>query len=380
MNNLTLLWGTLIPMEVGKDVVLLPYYLGNILNFQTNIVCEFTDGVETFLIQENDVNNEINFINRNMGNSRWSIFCSHIYYLLTNAKKIDLLMCFHWTLSSAMKIILYKSLNHKGKVYLKLDSNLGKEFSIGRKPIISFIRKCIYTQIVKLSNVISCETSQTYKNLCLNSLLGDNLAKKLILVPNGFDENKLNSYNITERLFSSKENLIITVGRLGSLPKNTNMILKALEKVDLKSWKFCLIGPIEKEFQQEIDLFYKKNPTKKHDVIFIGNIIEKKDLWEWYNRAKVFVFTSRWESYGLVLNEAKRFRNYLLSTDVGAFKDLYENGKYGRIVNQDDAEDLTNILQEIVNGDIDINVYGDEFSPTSLSYIQQVKKILPFLN
>ena len=216
--------------------------------------------------------------------------------------------------------------------------------------------------------------------MCLNSLLGDNLAKKLILVPNGFDENKLNSYNITERLFSSKENLIITVGRLGSLPKNTNMILKALEKVDLKSWKFCLIGPIEKEFQQEIDLFYKKNPTKKHDVIFIGNIIEKKDLWEWYNRAKVFVFTSRWESYGLVLNEAKRFRNYLLSTDVGAFKDLYENGKYGRIVNQDDAEDLTNILQEIVNGDIDINVYGDEFSPTSLSYIQQVKKILPFLN
>ena len=51
MNNLTLLWGTLIPMEVGKDVVLLPYYLGKILNFQTNIVCEFTDGVETFLIQ-----------------------------------------------------------------------------------------------------------------------------------------------------------------------------------------------------------------------------------------------------------------------------------------------------------------------------------------
>ena len=49
-------------------------------------------------------------------------------------------------------------------------------------------------------------------------------------------------------------------------------------------------------------------------------------------------------------------------------------------MNQDDAEDLTNILQEIVNGDIDINVYGDEFSPTSLSYIQQVKKILPFLN
>ena len=61
-------------------------------------------------------------------------------------------------------------------------------------------------------------------------------------------------------------------------------------------------------------------------------------------------------------------------------KDLYVNGKYGSIVNQDDSEDLTNILQEIVNGDIVINVFGDEFSPTSLSYIQQVKKILPFLN
>lgn len=379
MSNITFLWGKLIPLEIGKDVLLLPCYLGKSIGCQVDIVCEWTEGVEALLSKDRFIDGRLNIVNRNMGNSRYSILLSHLKYLLLHAQKIDVLICFHWTLSTILKIILYKYLNREGKIYLKLDSNLGSEFILKKNSLYSYIRRLLYNKAIKEANVISCETSQTFEILCADSLWGKKLRMKLVLVPNGFDEEKFKSYHISEKFFPSKENLMITVSRLGTPPKNTGMILRALERVDLKSWKFCLIGPVEKEFQREIDLFYQNNPIKKENVEFVGNISDKRELWEWYNRAKVFVFTSRWESYGLVLNEAKRFRNYLLSTNVGAFNDLSENGKYGQSVNQDDDRMLADLIQDIVDGEKDVNVYRDDFLPDSLSYLQQVKKILPFI-
>lgn len=93
----------------------------------------------------------------------------------------------------------------------------------------------------------------------------------------------------------------------------------------------------------------------------------------------MFCFTSRWESYGLVLNEAKRFRNYIISTDVGAANDLLENGRYGTLVGQDDAEALALQLQKIVDGDINIDVY-ENYTPDEMSYKYQVDTLLKYLS
>ncbi|MBW9204108.1 glycosyltransferase [Bacteroidales bacterium SW292] len=176
-------------------------------------------------------------------------------------------------------------------------------------------------------------------------------------MPNGFDGDTLQSYHIHENLFAEKENLMITVGRLGTPQKNTDMFLRALSQIDLKDWKVALIGPVEESFQPVIDSFFNDNPDKAKNVIFTGAIYEKQKLWEYYNRAKVFVLTSRWESYALVLNEAKRFRNYLLSTDVGAYRDLSENGKYGTSIPINDDKRLGEVLQDIIEGKINIDVY-----------------------
>lgn len=86
------------------------------------------------------------------------------------------------------------------------------------------------------------------------------------------------------------------------------------------------------------------------------------------------MLTSRWESYALVLNEAKRFKNYIISTDVGAASDLIEGGKYGKIIPQDSDIDLINTLDGIINNRININVYAD-FQGSSLSWEEMIKKI-----
>ena len=81
---------------------------------------------------------------------------------------------------------------------------------------------------------------------------------------------------------------------------------------------------------------------------------------------------------GIVLNEAKRFRNYMVSTDVGGARDLIEQEKYGSFVKQEDGIDLSRILSLIVNDRINIDVYQD-FDIRRLSYQREIRILLRHL-
>lgn len=380
MNNCTLLYGRLFPIELEKDVVLVPYYLGKALGYRTDIVCNPTKEACLLIKNLKKIEDRVTFVHKKMASDAFSILCSHVVYLLKNAQHIDVLICFHLKITTILKILLYKILNSRGKAYVKLDTNGGREFLIDRfkNPLHRWVRKCLYLKLISNVDVLSCETSIAYKTLCVDSNFGSQLKKKLILMPNGFDEERLQLTGIIERSYAKKEKLMVTVGRLGSLPKNTEMFLRALSKVNLKEWKVALIGPMEDNLKPLMTTFFKQYPDKLESVEFIGAIYDKKTLWEYYNRARVFVFTSRWESYGLVLNEAKRFRNYIISTDVGAANDLLENGRYGNLVGQDDAEALALQLQKIVDGAIDIDTY-ENYTPDEMSYKHQVTTLLKHL-
>lgn len=321
----------------------------------------------------------LHFVKRPLGYRPLQRIPIYVKYLLQNASRINLLMCFHWRLETFVNILVYKFLNKNGLVYIKLDTESGKEWDLSRCSFIGrIIRKIVYNSCLSRVNVISCETSQPYNSLCHNKDFGDQLRKKLVLMPNAFDEAHLNILGIKERMYDEKENLMITVGRLGTSQKNTETLLKALENVDLKEWKFCFIGPIEKDFNSIIEQFYENYPLKRRQVIFIGKIDNKKELWEWYNKAKIFVSTSRRESYGLVLNEAKRFRNYIVSTRTGAAEDLIEQGKYGYFIEQEDNIGLSNVLSQIVNEQINIDVYHS-YDSQELSYQKMIEVLLKFL-
>ena len=376
-KNITLLWRKLNSLEFGKDVVLVPYYLGQALGYQVEICCGYSEEVATQISKEQK--EDLHFVKRPLGYRPLQRIPIYVKYLLQNASRINLLMCFHWRLETFVNIMVYKFLNKNGLVYIKLDTESGKEWDLSRCSSIGrIIRKIVYNSCLSRVNVISCETSQPYNSLCHNKDFGDQLRKKLVLMPNAFDEAHLNILGIKERMYDEKENLMITVGRLGTSQKNTEMLLKALENVDLKEWKFCFIGPIEKDFNSIIEQFYENYPLKRRQVIFIGKIDNKKELWEWYNKAKIFVSTSRRESYGLVLNEAKRFRNYIVSTRTGAAEDLIAQGKYGYFIEQEDNIGLSNVLSQIVNEQINIDVYHS-YDSQELSYQKMIEVLLKFL-
>jgi len=373
-KKLTLLWREFNSLELGKDVMLVPYYLGKSLNYDVEICMNYSDEQADEIAKYIQRTGAI-IVRKPIGYTHFRRISAYFKHLISNARKTDLLMCFHWRTETYFCILFYKLLNPKGKIYIKLDTDSGEEFDTNRhKGIKRWLLHKLYRACIRQINCFSCETSTAYNTICPNKEFGTILKSKLILMPNGFDEELFQSLDIKERSFEEKENLIITVGRIGTEQKNTEMLLNALQNLDLKDWKVCLIGPIEPEFHQTINRFYQENPQKQNQVLFIGNINDKKQLWEWYNRAKVFVLTSNWESYGIVLTEAKRFSNYIISTPVGAATDIIEEERYGSIINQNDITNLSILLQDIINGDKNINEYSNK-NKNEMYYSEIIKWI-----
>lgn len=373
-KRLTLLWRKLNSLELGKDVVLVPYYLGQTLGYEVEICCGYSEDVAKLIptLQKN----RLIFTKKPLSHNPYKRIIVYTQFLVQNASQIDLLMCFHWKLETFINILLYKFLNKHGKVYIKLDTGSGQEWDLSRRSFLSkFLRRSLYINCLKSINMLSCETSQAYNFLCQNNDFGYLMTNKLVLMPNAFDEELFATLHISERTFQQKENLIITVGRLGTHQKNTEMILESLKHTDLKKWKFIFIGPIDNDFNQSIKQFYQEYPNKKKQIIFTGKLDDKKELWEWYNKAKVFVCTSRWESYGIVLNEAKRFRNFIVSTCVGGAEDLIEQKEYGAFVKQENDTDLSHLLSRIINGKINIDVYQN-YDVQQLSYQRGINELL----
>lgn len=377
-KRLTLLWRKLNSLEFGKDVVLIPYYLGQALDYEVEICCNYSEDLTKFLptLQKDGVI----FTKKPLTHNPYQRILIYIKFLLHHASQIDLLICFHWKLETFINVLLYKFLNRHGQVYIKLDTGSGQEWDLSRRPFLSrFLRKKLYINCLNNINILSCETSQAHNFLCQNPDFGSLMTRKLALMPNAFDEELFSTFHIPEREFQQKENLIITVGRLGTHQKNSEMILESLKQTELNKWKFIFIGPIEEGLNQAIKQFYQEYPCKKEQIIFTGKIDNKKELWEWYNKAKVFVCTSRWESYGIVLNEAKRFRNFMVSTCVGGAEDLIEKEKYGSLIQQENSKDLSRLLSRIVNGEINIDVYRD-YDVRQLSYNRRINELLAHLS
>ncbi|MGL6025103.1 MAG: glycosyltransferase [Cetobacterium sp.] len=354
---------------IGKDNGMFPIYAREVLGYDSKIVtCNL----------KNDLPNEVRGVEI-VKVSRWFKkiknflpFVIHLkrlplyYYIAKNAKDIDVLMLFHVTKCSYWRAYFYKKFNPNGKVYVKADFNLEqyqkemkrienspqnlREYLKKRREIKEYSKR---KELVKIADLISYETEKAYDAM-KDSYAGVSTTEKTTLIPNGYDDFIIEK-NFHEKTIEEKENIFLTVGRLGTLQKNTEFLLQILEKVDLKNWKFYFIGEVEEKFQKKITEFFIKNPNKKNKVIFMGLIKEKIELYNYYNKSKVFVLPSRWESFGIVMVEALAFNNYILTSNTLAAKDITLNQKIGKIFSLENLEELSREMQNIIDDKIDIN-------------------------
>ena len=202
-------------------------------------------------------------------------------------------------------------------------------------------------------DVLTIETQEGCEYVCNRY---PNYADKMVFIPNGMNIERM--YALTPvKTFTDKENIILTVGRIGAPEKNNEMLLSAIEKIDLEDWKAVFIGPIEKGFESVIEDFFQKNPHLKEKVIFTGAIYDRKLLFDWYARSKIFCLTSIEESFGFVLIEAMAYANYVVTTPISSANEITDFGKCGMIVSTE--IELSEQLGVLIEGSNQVEVIAE---------------------
>jgi glycosyltransferase involved in cell wall biosynthesis len=167
------------------------------------------------------------------------------------------------------------------------------------------------------------ETYFAYRNLSDKRPFRHSIA----ILPNGINATKPYNWN------SKKEDIILVVGRIGATQKNHELILNSFSRIKhLYGYKLYFVGPVEDEFKAYFNKLCNENALLKDNVLFIGNIDNKEDLYSLYKRSRIISFSSLYEGFSIAMIEALYFGCYLISTDLAVASDLTDNGRFGTLV------------------------------------------------
>lgn len=250
-----------------------------------------------------------------------------VRYVSEHSRDIDLLFLFGARGEYMELARTYKSLRPDGVIYLKLDTNIdwANTLPLSHKPFADFMQDC---------DIISCEARR------LQSFLYKKWQRPVEYIPNGV------YYPLypeaADVRFEDKENIILTVGRLGTVQKNTLLLLYAYAlafPAFKESWELVMVGSVTPEFQADYDDFCKRFLPLAPHVHLTGNIEDKQSLYQYYKRAKIFALPSRGEGGSPnVFSETAIFGCTVITTEVDAAPDMTDNGRVGRICQS--AEDF----------------------------------------
>ena len=179
---------------------------------------------------------------------------------------------------------------------------------------------------------------------CLNKL--PKFSNKVKYLPNGFF-NDLGNFDTDIK----KEKIILTVGRLGTYQKNTEMLINsffAVNKEKISEWKLFLVGPLTDEFKVWLDKKIDSDEFYRDRVIITGNIADKGKLYEIYARSSIFVLPSRFEGFSLVIQEALHFSCFPIITDCFAGADEIVKKEYGIIIENENIEMLIQAIEKVI--------------------------------
>lgn len=370
MGRLVLVFDDFEQVHLGKDVFLVPYCLGRQLRKQAVIVYPATP-TNASLPREH---RGVRLVRLYAGREKRYFVSRSVAWICCHRADLDVLMLFHFKRLSMVLANIVSLLRPTAKIYAKADSEFCFSDFVSEYKY-PFLKRWLYKRYLRVLDCVSFETSRGFQKSQTDTFYGVGIKGKSVLMPNGFDEDLMESYGIRRIPQEQKEKLVITVGRIGDALKNTEMLLRAVPQVRLNGWKVLLIGPVRPGFEETIRQFYEANPDYRESVEFVGNVPDKEKLWGYYNRASAFVLTSRREGFALVLVEARRFGCYIISTELPCAADCLHGKADGKIIAADDDKGLAAALQELADGKIDIT----KVTVSDCSWANKIETVSRFL-
>lgn len=259
-------------------------------------------------------------------------------WLNEHANEVDCLMLFGTYENNMVVAKAYKKLNPEGVIYLGLDASAFWINNIPRyeKKVDEFYKNCdvIGTSTIPLQMFISKKWKM------------DISVVRCGYYPFGIER-------IEKPDFDKKNNVILTVGRIGTGQKRNDVMLKAFAIAcrDIEDWSLRVVGPVESEFYEFIDSFNKEYPYLEERITFTGGIEDKKALHSEFENAKIFILTSEFEGFPNVIPEAMSAGDAIITTDIDNSDEIIDYGRCGLKAPINNVEAIAECIKKLCTDD-----------------------------
>ncbi len=325
-----------------KDVGMIPYLLGKLPGWETKIVGQQLDSDYPYL-KDPLPDLAVTFLTGKSGGKpgpgTWG-------WLWNNAKNIDVLMLFHISTSTIYQVLLYKLRHPRGYAYVKADlasERIGYATWGGRNLFTQFRRRLLFSLFVKQVDLVSFECQRAFESVTIIP------ANKKMLLPNGVWRGLSQRLGVELKPFDQKKNRILLVARHGTHQKNSELMLEALDHIPpeaLQGWEILLAGSATEDFLLQLAQYQQQHGQHIH---YLGEILDRKQLLELYQSAKIFVMPSRGESWGIACCEALYFGNVAVVTqELPSSPDLTDHGRAGLTFPNENAQELARQLTSLL--------------------------------
>lgn len=168
---------------------------------------------------------------------------------------------------------------------------------------------------------------------------------KVVLIHNpiNLDEIKELSQGPLQDPYSPNVIKLISVGRLVE-QKNHILLFKALAQLLDLSWELVLVGDgkLKEILMQEAEKLKIASRVK-----FVGH---QSNPFSYITKADIFIQTSLYEGSPNALVEAMALGKVCVATDcLSGPREVLQDGKYGRLVKNNDIEDFVRVLKETIS-------------------------------
>ena len=169
-----------------------------------------------------------------------------------------------------------------------------------------------------------------------------------------------------------KSKTFLAVGRMSPLHKGFDILIKAfaLFAEQNKEWRLNIVGdgPEKESLQELID----DNDLSDRITIYPFT----KDIQRYYSTASVFVLSSRWEGFPLVIMEALAHGLPIIASDIPVCREFLKSTGFSFLFKNEDSESLSEALYDITNSN-QIKKYSNkafDFSKTANSITAIINK------
>lgn len=225
-------------------------------------------------------------------------------------------------------------------------------------PWISRRNRTISKYLYKFSKIIICPSEGLAKTVKKKYNLDHVKA-----IPNPVDLNLIEK--VKNEPITIEGKFIFSAGRLTDV-KNFILLIKSYELLNKKIKNFPKLVIAGEGEQREILELYIQEKKLNDYILLIGNI---ENPFKYMSKCEAFVLPSKAETFGNVIVEAMACGAVCISTNCPVSpKEIIQNGINGFLVKNNNLEELTSKLTDILTGEINKTPIIQEAKKTAKKY------------